>query len=95
MKRTSYLINAARGPLVREADLADSLRRGVIAGAAVDVLSREPMTGTNPLLGAPNLVVTPHIAWATLESRRRLMAAAAANIRAFLSGSPINVVNPA
>jgi len=95
MKRTALLINAARGPLVREQDLADALRGGVIAGAALDVVSREPLEPGNPLLGAPDLIVTPHIAWATLESRRRLMATAAENIRAFLRGAPINVVNRA
>jgi glycerate dehydrogenase len=92
MKPTAILINASRGPLVHEADLADALRRGVIGGAAVDVAEREPIPASSPLLGAPNLVITPHIAWATLEARRRLMAVAAANLRAFRDGQPVNRV---
>jgi glycerate dehydrogenase len=93
MKPTSFLINTARGGLVDEAALAAALRDGVIAGAAVDVVASEPMRADNPLLAAPNCVVTPHMAWASLAARRRLMAATAANIRAYLAGAPINVVN--
>lgn len=92
MKPTAYLINTARGPLVNEPDLADALEKGVIAGAAVDVLSTEPPKADNPLLNAKNIIVTPHIAWATLEARKRLTAIAAGNIRAFLAGKPINTV---
>ena len=94
MKRSALLINAGRGPLVVERDLAEALAEGVIAGAAVDVLSSEPPARDNPLLGAPNCVVTPHIAWATAESRRRLLDIVEGNVRAFLAGSPANVVNP-
>jgi glycerate dehydrogenase len=93
MKRSALLINTARGGLVHERDLADALNEGRIAGAAVDVLSREPPAGDNPLVGAKNCLVTPHLAWATQEARRRLMAITAANIAAFLRGEPINVVN--
>ena len=92
MKRSSFLINAARGGLVRERDLADALNEGRIAGAAVDVLSQEPPSEDNPLVTAKNCLITPHLAWATQEARRRLMAITAANIAAFLRGEPINVV---
>jgi glycerate dehydrogenase len=93
MKPSALLINTARGGLVNERDLADALNEGRIAGAAVDVLSREPAAADNPLLAAKNCLITPHIAWATLEARRRLMAVTARNIAAFLRGQPINVVN--
>ncbi len=93
MKRGALLINTARGGLVHERDLADALNQGRIAGAAVDVLSREPPAEDNPLLTAKNCLLTPHLAWATQEARRRLMAITAANIAAFLRGEPINVVN--
>lgn len=93
MKPTAFLINTARGPLVNEADLADALKNGTIAGAACDVASVEPIRPDNPLLGAKNLILTPHMAWSTKEARARLMDQTAQNIRAFLSGSPINVVN--
>ena len=93
MKRSALLINTARGGLIHERDLADALNEGRIAGAAVDVLSREPPAEDNPLLGAKNCLITPHLAWATQEARRRLMAITAANIAAFLRGEPINVVN--
>ncbi len=93
MRRSSILINTARGGLVHERDLADALNEGWIAGAAVDVLSEEPPSDDNPLVGAKNCLVTPHLAWATHEARRRLMAITAANVAAFLRGEPINVVN--
>jgi glycerate dehydrogenase len=93
MKRTAFLLNTARGALVNEWDLAEALYAGKIAGAALDVLTREPHTPDNPLIVVPNCIVTPHIAWATREARQRLMAATAANIRAFLAGKQINVVN--
>jgi glycerate dehydrogenase len=93
MKRTALLINTARGALVNERDLADALDAGRIAGAAVDVVSREPPAADNPLLGAKNCLITPHLAWATQEARRRLTAITAANVAAFLRGEPINVVN--
>ncbi|HTU01319.1 MAG TPA: NAD(P)-dependent oxidoreductase, partial [Candidatus Sulfotelmatobacter sp.] len=92
-KPTAFLINAARGGLVNEADLADALNEGRLAGAALDVVSQEPIRSENPLLKAKHCLLTPHIAWASLEARKRLMAATAANIQAFLSGNPRNVVN--
>jgi glycerate dehydrogenase len=93
MKRSAFLVNTARGALVNEADLASALNEGTIAGAALDVVSREPITPDNPLLTARNCQITPHLAWASLAARRRLMATVAGNIRAFLAGSPVNVVN--
>src|SRR3989338_11293542 len=94
MRATAFLINTARGGLVHQKDLADALNGGRIAGAAVDVVSFEPIKPDNPLLTAKNCIITPHIAWASLEARKRLMRATAENIRAFLAGTPINVVNP-
>ncbi len=92
MKRTAFLINTSRGPLVADQDLADALNAGRIAGAGLDVLSVEPPAETNPLLGARNCVVTPHIAWATIEARGRLMEIAMGNISAFLAGNARNVI---
>ena len=93
MKPSAFLINTARGQLICEADLADALNCGRIAGAALDVLSCEPPKADNPLLNAKNALITPHIAWATAEARKRLMQVTADNIRAFQCGTPINVVN--
>lgn len=93
MKPSAYFINTARGPLVNDADLAAALRAGTIAGAALDVTTREPIDPESPLLGAPNLTITPHMAWAALEARQRLMKITADNIEAFLAGEPIHVVN--
>jgi glycerate dehydrogenase len=94
MKRDAILINIARGGIVNERDLSDALKSGVIGGAAIDVLTEEPPRRGNPLLSAwhPNLIVTPHIAWASSNSRQRLVNEITANIRAFLSGTPRNVV---
>lgn len=92
MKPTAFLINTSRGPLVVEQDLADALRAGRLAGAGVDVLSTEPPAPDNPLLSAPNCFVTPHVAWATAAARRRLIAVAAENLRAFLDGQPVHQV---
>lgn len=93
MKKTALLINTSRGPLVDDAALSDALNQGRIAGAGLDVLSREPPDETNPLLTAKNCYITPHIAWATRSARKRLMDMAVENVRAFLAGSPKNVVN--
>ncbi len=92
MKRSAFLINTARGPLVDEAALARALDEGIIAGAALDVVSEEPIRAENPLLGARNCILTPHLAWASLAARRRLMACTVANVRAYLAGAPINLV---
>jgi len=94
MRSSALLLNAGRGPLVNEADLADALQRGVIAGAALDVLSEEPPRADNPLLTAPRCVLTPHNAWATLAARRRAMQTTVENVRGMLQGAPRNVVNP-
>lgn len=93
MKPTAFLINTARGKLIRERDLADALNSGAIAGAGLDVLSLEPPEPDNPLLTARNTVITPHLAWATREARMRLMDTAVRNVEAFLAGEPTNVVN--
>jgi glycerate dehydrogenase len=93
MKPTSYLLNVARGGLVNEADLAAALNAGTIAGAGLDVVAHEPMLADNPLLTAKNCIFTPHIAWASLAARKRLMAIVAGNLAAFLAGKPVNVVN--
>jgi glycerate dehydrogenase len=93
MKPTAFLINTGRGALIDEAALADALRARRIAGAGLDVLSTEPPSKDNPLLAAPNCIITPHLAWATLAARRRLLEIAVENVRAFLAGKPQNVVN--
>jgi glycerate dehydrogenase len=93
MKKNAILINAARGALVDERDLAEALNSGRLAGAVVDVVSTEPIAVDNPLLSARNIAITPHLAWATREARSRLMASTAENISAFLKGMPQNVVN--
>jgi glycerate dehydrogenase len=95
IKPDALLINTARGALVNEPDLARALNDGTIAGAGLDVLAEEPPRPDNPLLTARNCLITPHIAWATLASRRRLMVTAAANVSAFLRGERLNVVNGA
>lgn len=92
MKPSAYLVNTGRGPLINEQDLADALNNGDIAGAGLDVLSAEPALPENPLLKAKNCHITPHIAWASLEARQRLMNIATNNLKAFIDGKPINVV---
>ena len=94
MKPGVLIVKTSRGPLINESDLADALKAGRVGGAAVDVLSSEPPRPDNPLLSAPNCIVTPHIAWATKEARSRLMDIAADNLAAFVGGAPKNVVNP-
>ena len=93
MKDGAILINTARGPLVDEQAVAEALRGGKLRGFAADVISAEPMLDTNPLLGAPNCILTPHIAWAPLEARKRIMACTQRSIEGFLAGTLINVVN--
>lgn len=93
MKPTAFLLNTSRGPLIVNQDLADALNAGVIAGAGLDVLDVEPPKRGNPLIGAKNCIVTPHMAWATKEARARLMDIAVDNLKAFLAGSAVNVVS--
>lgn len=93
MKPTAILINTGRGPLIDEFALAQALNNGELKGAGVDVLSTEPPTSDNPLLYARNCYVTPHLGWATVEARRRLMDTAVGNVANFLAGSPVNVIN--
>jgi glycerate dehydrogenase len=93
MKPTAFLLNTSRGPIIVEEDLADALNGGLIAGAGIDVLSTEPPPADNPLFGAKNCIITPHISWATKEARARLMEIAVSNLSAFRSGKPVNIVN--
>ncbi len=92
MKKNALLINVARGGVVVDQDLADALKEGKIAGAGLDVVSKEPMAKDSVLLGVPNLIITPHIAWASCEARTRLVGIAAENLKGFLAGKPINTV---
>jgi glycerate dehydrogenase len=93
MKKTAYLINTSRGPVVNESDLAYALNEGMLAGAGLDVLSTEPPQSDNPLLTAKNCIITPHIAWSTFEARQRLMDIAVNNLASWLDGKPVNVVS--
>lgn len=93
MKKSAYLINTARGGFVVEQDLADALNNNKIAGYAADVVLSEPMNASSHLLTAKNCIITPHIAWAPLETRQRLLGIAEENVKAWLSGNPINVVS--
>ena len=94
MKRGAILVNTARGGLLDEAAVAEALNNGHLAAAAVDVLSIEPPPANNPLLKAKNCLITPHIAWAGLNARRRLLDITFDNIRGFCQGKPVNIVNP-
>lgn len=93
MKDGAMLINTSRGPLINEQDVADALDSGKLRAAAVDVVCQEPILDHNPLLKARNCLITPHMAWAPVESRQRLMDCVVANVQAFLNGTPQNVVN--
>lgn len=93
MKDGVIILNSSRGPLIVEQDLADALNSGKVRAAAVDVVSKEPIQSSNPLLQAKNCLITPHIAWASKESRQRIMDCTVENVRTYLAGTPQNVVN--
>lgn len=93
MRNGAIIINTARGGLVNEQDTADALRSGKLGGFAADVLAKEPPVDGSPLFGCPNCVITPHIAWAPVESRKRLISIATENVRSFIEGHPQNKVN--
>lgn len=93
MKRGAILINTGRGPLVNENDVAEALKSGQLGAYGTDVMCQEPPSADNPLFSCPNFYATPHIAWATLEARQRLMRTAVDNVKAFIEGKPVNVVN--
>ena len=93
MKDGVMIINNSRGQLIVEEDLRDALNSGKVAGAAVDVVSTEPIRIDNPLLMANNCIITPHISWASKESRQRLMNIAVDNLKAYINGKPVNVIN--
>lgn len=93
MKDGAILLNTGRGPLIDENDVAEALKSGKLYAAGMDVVTTEPIRPENPLLSAPNCFITPHIAWATLDARTRLLAVSAENLRQFVNGTPQNVVN--
>lgn len=94
MKDGAILLNTARGPVIDEQAVADALKSGKLRGAAMDVVSEEPIVSDNPLLKAPNCIITPHMAWAPIEARQRILDITVENIQGYLSGTPVNVVNP-
>ena len=93
MKDGAILLNTSRGPVINEQAVADALKSGKLRGAAVDVVSQEPIRSDNPLLTAPNCIITPHMAWAPTEARQRILDVTMNNIRGYLSNAPVNVVN--
>ena len=93
MKDGVILVNNSRGGLINERDLADALKSGKVYGAGIDAVSVEPIKKDNPLLFAPNCFITPHISWAALDTRKRLIGLAIENVKAYLNGKPVNIVN--
>jgi glycerate dehydrogenase len=93
MKDGAILLNTARGQVIDETAVANALKSGKLRGAAMDVVSEEPISPNNPLLSAPNCIITPHMAWAPMETRQRILDITVENISNFLSGNPVNVVN--
>lgn len=93
MKDSAIVLNTARGPLIDEAALTSALKSGKLRGAAMDVVSAEPIRADNPLLSAPSCIITPHMAWAPLEARQRIIDITIQSIRAYLAGTPVNAVN--
>ena len=94
MKDGTILLNTSRGPVIDEQAVAEALGSGKLRGAAMDVVSVEPITPDNPLLTAPNCIITPHMAWAPVETRQRILDTTVKSILGFLNGAPVNVVNP-
>ena len=94
MRRGAIIINTSRGPVVNESDVAEALESGQLAAYGADVMCSEPPSADNPLFKQPHAYITPHIAWATREARARLVKCAIDNVKAFMDGSPVNVVNP-
>lgn len=92
MKDNVILVNASRGPILNEKDVADALNQGKIAFAAIDVVSIEPIQADNPLLSAKNCIITPHVAWTPSDTRKRLISIAVENLEQFANGTPINIV---
>ena len=94
MKNGAILLNTSRGPVIDETAVANALQNGKLRGAAMDVVSKEPISPTNPLLSAPNCIITPHMAWAPVETRQRILDTTVQSIRGYLNGNPQNIVNP-